>query len=45
MDNRVLGVIAMICAPAMLGFMLGGEENALITGIASMVLPGGSART
>jgi hypothetical protein len=41
MDNRVLGVIAMICAPAMLGFMLGGEENALITGIASMVFMAG----
>ena len=37
MDNRVLGAIAMICAPAMLGFLLGGEDNALITGIASMV--------
>ena len=41
MDNRVLGVIGMICAPAMLGFMLGGEENALITGIASMVFMAG----
>jgi len=41
MDNRVLGVIAMICAPGMLGFMLGGEENALITGIASMVFMAG----
>ena len=41
MDNRVLGVIAMLCAPAMLGFLLGGEENALITGIASMVFMAG----
>src|SRR3712207_2125737 len=41
MDNRVLGVIGMICAPAMLGFLLGGEENALITGIASMVFMAG----
>ena len=41
MDNRVLGAIAMICAPAMLGFLLGGEDNALITGIASMVFMAG----
>ncbi len=41
MDNRVLGAIAMICAPAMLGFLLGGGENALITGIASMVFMAG----
>lgn len=27
MDNRVLGAIAMICAPAMLGFLLGGGER------------------
>src|SRR5918994_343993 len=40
-DNRVLGAIAMICAPAMLGFLLGGEDNALITGIASMVFMAG----
>jgi hypothetical protein len=40
-DNRVLGTIAMICAPAMLGFLLGGGENALITGIASMVFMAG----
>lgn len=41
MDNRVLGAIAMICAPAMLGFLLGGGENALVTGIASMVFMAG----
>ena len=41
LDNRVLGAIAMICAPAMLGFLLGGGENALITGIASMVFMAG----
>jgi hypothetical protein len=39
MNNRLLGTIAMICAPAMLieGLLRGEQENALITGIASMV--------
>lgn len=39
MNNRVLGTIAMICAPALLieGLLLRGQENALITGIASMI--------
>jgi hypothetical protein len=31
----------MICAPAMLGFLLGGGDNALIIGIASMVFMAG----
>lgn len=43
MDNRVLGTIAIICAPALLieGLLLGGQENAVITGIASMVFMAG----
>ncbi len=44
MNNRMLGTITMICAPAMLieGLLLQGqEENALITGIASMVFMAG----
>ena len=43
MNNRVLGIIAMICAPALLveGLMLRGQENAAITGIASMVFMAG----
>ncbi len=43
MNNRLLGTIAMICAPALLieGLLLRGQENALITGIASMVFMGG----
>ena len=43
MNNRILGVIAMVCAPALLveGFLVQGEENALITGVASMVFMAG----
>jgi hypothetical protein len=43
-NNRVLGTISMICAPAMLiqGLLRGDQENALITGIASMVFMAGS---
>ena len=43
MNNRTLGIIAMICAPALLleGLLLRGEEDALITGIASMVFMAG----
>jgi uncharacterized membrane protein len=39
MNNRTLGTIAMICAPALLveGILSQGSENALITGIAGMV--------
>ena len=43
MDNRVLGIIAMVCAPALLvdELLRLGEENVLITGIASMVFMAG----
>ncbi len=43
MNNRVLGTIAMICAPALLieVLLLWGQENAAITGIASMVFMAG----
>lgn len=43
MNNRVLGTIAMICAPALLieGLLLQGQENAPITGITSMVFMAG----
>jgi hypothetical protein len=43
MNNRTLGTIAMICAPALLieGLLLRGEKDALITGIASMVFMAG----
>lgn len=43
MNNRLLGIIAMICAPALLieQLLLQGRENALITGIASMVFMAG----
>ena len=43
MNNRVLGTIAMICAPALLieGLLLRGQENAAVTGIASMVFMAG----
>lgn len=43
MNYRVLGTIAMICAPALLveGILLRGQENALITGIASMIFVAG----
>ena len=43
MNNRLLGTIAMICAPALLieRLLLGGQENASITGIASMVFMAG----
>lgn len=43
MNNRTLGTIAMICAPAMLveglieDFLLRGQDNAPITGVAGMV--------
>ena len=43
MNNRLLGIIAMICAPALLieQLLLQGREAALITGIASMVFMAG----
>ncbi len=43
MNDRTLGTIAMICAPALLveGLLLRGQENAAITGIASMVFMAG----
>ena len=43
MNNRLLGTIAMICAPALLieGLLLRGQENAVITGIASMIFMAG----
>ncbi len=43
MNDRMLGTIAMICAPALLieGLLRQGQENALITGIASMVFMAG----
>lgn len=43
MNNRVLGTIAMFCAPALLvdELLRLGVENALITGIASMVFMAG----
>ncbi len=39
MNDRTLGTIAMICAPALLveGILVQGRENAVITGIASMI--------
>jgi hypothetical protein len=43
MNNRTLGTIAMICAPALLveALLLRGEQTAVITGIASMVFMAG----
>ena len=43
MNDRILGTIAMICAPALLieELLRQGQENALITGIASMVFMAG----
>ena len=43
MNNRTLGTIAIICAPALFveGLLLRGGENAVITGIASMVFMAG----
>lgn len=43
MNNRMLGTIAMICAPALLieGLLTRGQENALTTGIASMIFMAG----
>ena len=43
MNDRILGTVAMICAPALLieGLLLQGQENALITGIASMIFMAG----
>ena len=43
MNYRALGTIAMICAPALLieGLLLRGQENATITGVASMVFMAG----
>jgi len=43
MNNRVLGTIAMVCAPALLieGLLVQAQENAVITGIASMVFMAG----
>jgi hypothetical protein len=43
LNNRLLGTIAMICAPALLieALLLQGQENAPITGSASMVFMAG----
>jgi hypothetical protein len=43
MNDRILGTIAMICAPALLieELLRQGQENAVITGIASMVFMAG----
>ncbi|PLS84708.1 MAG: hypothetical protein CYG60_16535 [Actinobacteria bacterium] len=43
MNGRILGTIAMICAPALLieDLLLQGQENALTTGIASMIFMAG----
>jgi hypothetical protein len=43
MNNRVLGTLAIICAPALLieRLLLRGQENAALTGIASMVFMAG----
>jgi hypothetical protein len=43
MSDRILGTIAMICAPALLieELLRQGQENALITGVASMVFMAG----
>ncbi len=43
MNNQTLGIVAMICAPALLveGLLLRGEENAVVTGVASMVFMAG----
>ena len=43
MNNRTLGLVAVICAPALLveGLLLAGGENAVITGVASMVFMAG----
>ena len=45
MNNRALGTLAIICAPALLieGLLLRGQENAALTGIASMVFMGGGS--
>ena len=43
MNDRILGIIAMVCAPALLveGLLVQGQENAVITGVASMVFMAG----
>ena len=43
MNNRTLGTIAMICAPALLveGFLTPGREDPLVIGIASMIFMAG----
>ena len=43
MNNRTLGTIAMICAPALLveAIITGGEEKPLVIGLASMVFMAG----
>ena len=47
MNDRILGTIAMICAPAMLigllleDLLLRGQENAVVTGITGSVFMGG----
>ena len=43
MNDRILGTIAMICAPALLieGLLVQEQENAVITGIASMIFMAG----
>ena len=43
MNNRLLGTIAMICAPALLieGLLVQGRDNDVITGVAGMVFMAG----
>ena len=43
MSNRVLGIVAMLCAPGLLigGLLVQGEEDGLITGITGMVFMAG----
>ncbi len=43
MNNRTLGTIAMICAPALLvdEILRGGEQNPLITGVMGMIFMAG----
>jgi hypothetical protein len=43
MNNRTLGTIAMICAPALLveALLTGGEEKPIVIGLASMVFMAG----
>jgi hypothetical protein len=46
-SNRMLGTIAMVCAPAMLvqALLLQGHENDLIVGVAGMVFMAASSHS